>query len=174
MNDTVDSKTTPRILCIGMPVRDLAFRVDGVPERGFKIPAAGFEEIAGGNALNASIGIVRLGGRASLTGPMGDAGETSSRYIFDKLTDEGIETNRLIQGAGREWRALRNGPVTQLGGWFLVLVLAAILLFYFIKGTIRLKEPRTGRLIERFNAVERVSHWTMAISFIFLALTGSA
>jgi formate dehydrogenase subunit gamma len=51
-------------------------------------------------------------------------------------------------------------------------VLAAILLFYFIKGTIRLKEPRTGRLIERFNAVERVSHWTMAISFIFLALTG--
>jgi formate dehydrogenase subunit gamma len=84
----------------------------------------------------------------------------------------GVETNRLIQGAGREWRALRNGPVTQLGGWFLVLVLAAILLFYFIKGTIRLKEPRTGRLIERFNAVERVSHWTMAISFIFLALTG--
>jgi sugar/nucleoside kinase (ribokinase family) len=74
--------------------------VDGVPERGFKIPAAGFEEIAGGNALNASIGIVRLGGRASLTGPMGDAGETSSRYIFDKLTDEGIETNRLVHMPG--------------------------------------------------------------------------
>ena len=84
----------------------------------------------------------------------------------------GVETNRLIQGAGREWRALRNGPITQLGGWFVVLVLAAILLFYFIKGTIRLTEPRTGRLIERFNAVERASHWTMAISFIFLALTG--
>lgn len=100
MNNTVDSKTTPRILCIGMPVRDLAFRVDGVPERGFKIPAAGFEEIAGGNALNASIGIVRLGGRASLTGPMGDAGETSSQYIFDKLADEGIETNRLVHMPG--------------------------------------------------------------------------
>ena len=84
----------------------------------------------------------------------------------------GIETNRLIQGAGREWRALRNGPITQLGGWFLVLVLAAIIVFYLVKGTIRLHEPRTGRLIERFNAVERVSHWTMAISFIFLALTG--
>ena len=100
MNDTAASKSAPRILCIGMPVRDLAFRVDGVPERGFKIPAAGFEEIAGGNALNASIGIVRLGGRASLTGPMGDAGETSSRYIFDKLTDEGIETNRLVHMPG--------------------------------------------------------------------------
>jgi formate dehydrogenase subunit gamma len=84
----------------------------------------------------------------------------------------GIETNRLIQGAGREWRALRNGPVTQAGGWFLVLVIAAILMFYLVKGKIRLHEPRTGRLIERFNAVERTSHWTMAISFIFLALTG--
>ena len=84
----------------------------------------------------------------------------------------GIETYRLIQGAGREWRALRNGPITQLGGWFVVLVLAAILLFYLVKGPIRLSEPRTGRMIERFNAVERASHWTMAISFIFLALTG--
>lgn len=84
----------------------------------------------------------------------------------------GIETNRLIQGAGREWRALRNGPITQLGGWFVVLVLAALILFYLVKGMVKLHEPRTGRLIERFNAVERASHWTMAISFIFLMLTG--
>jgi len=28
-------------------------------------------------------------------------------------------------------------------------------------------------VIERFNAVERVSHWTMAICFVFLALTGA-
>ena len=84
----------------------------------------------------------------------------------------GVETNRLIQGAGREWRALRNGPITQAGGWIIVLVLAALILFYLVKGTVRLHEPLTGRLIERFNAVERASHWTMAISFIFLMLTG--
>ena len=34
-----------------------------------------FDEICGGNALNAAIGIVRLGGRASVCGPMGDARE---------------------------------------------------------------------------------------------------
>ena len=93
-------KIPPRILCIGMPVRDLTFRVRGVPARGSKENATHFDEICGGNALNAAIGIVRLGGRASVCGPMGDARETSSRYIFDKLAHEGIETRHLVHMPG--------------------------------------------------------------------------
>jgi sugar/nucleoside kinase (ribokinase family) len=89
-------KIPPRILCIGMPVRDLTFRIEQLPERGFKVNASHFEEICGGNALNAAIGIVRLGGRASICGPMGDARETSSRYIFDKLAHEGIDTSHIV------------------------------------------------------------------------------
>ena len=90
----------PRILCIGMPVRDLTFRIQELPERGFKVNATHFEEICGGNALNAAIGIVRLGGRASICGPMGDAGETSARYIFDKLAHEGIDTGHIVHMPG--------------------------------------------------------------------------
>ena len=93
-------KIPPRILCIGMPVRDLTFRVRGVPARGSKENATHFEEICGGNALNAAIGIVRLGGRASVCGPMGDAGETASRYIFDKLAHEGIDSRHLVHMPG--------------------------------------------------------------------------
>ena len=100
MNFHAAPKIAPRILCIGMPVRDLTFRIDELPERGFKVNASHFEEIAGGNALNAAIGIVRLGGRASLAGPMGDARETSSRYIFDRLAHEGIDTRHLIHMPG--------------------------------------------------------------------------
>src|SRR5437868_7927996 len=96
----VAPKIPPRVLCIGMPVRDLTFRIDGLPERGFKVNASHFDEICGGNALNAAIGIVRLGGRASICGPMGDARETSSRYIFDKLAHEGIETKHLMHMPG--------------------------------------------------------------------------
>ena len=90
----------PRILCIGMPVRDLTFRIDELPERGFKVNASHFEEICGGNALNAAIGIVRLGGRASICGPMGDARETSAKYIFDNLAHEGIETRHIVHMPG--------------------------------------------------------------------------
>jgi len=93
-------KIPPRILCIGMPVRDLTFNTPSVPGRGSKENATGFDEICGGNALNAAIGIVRLGGRASICGPMGDAKETSSRFIFDQMAHEGIETNHLIHMPG--------------------------------------------------------------------------
>src|SRR6516165_11110484 len=89
-------KLAPRILCIGIPVRDLTFRTPRVPARGSKENANHFEEICGGNSLNAAIGIVRLGGRASICGPMGDSRETASRYIFDQLAHEGIDAKHLV------------------------------------------------------------------------------
>src|SRR4029077_7390765 len=93
-------KTPRRILCIGIPVRDLTFRVNGVPARGSKENATHFDEICGGNALNAAIGIVRLGGRSSVCGPMGSQRERTSRYIFQKLAHEGIDTRHLVHMPG--------------------------------------------------------------------------
>ncbi|HZE52867.1 MAG TPA: sugar kinase [Bradyrhizobium sp.] len=100
MNLHAARNNPPRILCIGMPVRDLTFRVPGLPARGSKENATHFDEICGGNALNGAIAIARLGGRASICGPMGDAGETTSRYIFEKMAEEGIETNRIVHMPG--------------------------------------------------------------------------
>ncbi|HLX22322.1 MAG TPA: formate dehydrogenase subunit gamma [Usitatibacter sp.] len=85
----------------------------------------------------------------------------------------GREKNVLIQAQGREWREFRNGPVTNYGGWLIGIAFLAVMGFYIVKGTIRVKEPPTGRLIERFNPVERASHWTMAATFVILALTGA-
>jgi sugar/nucleoside kinase (ribokinase family) len=93
-------KIPPRVLCIGMPVRDLTFRIQELPGRGLKVNASHFDEIAGGNALNAAIGIVRLGGRASICGPMGDSRETSAKYIFEKLAHEGIDTRHIVHMPG--------------------------------------------------------------------------
>jgi sulfofructose kinase len=93
-------KIPPKILCIGMPVRDLAFRTPSVPARGSKENATSFGEICGGNALNAAIAIVRLGGRAALCGPMGDAREGSARFIYEQMAHEGIDTRHLIHLPG--------------------------------------------------------------------------
>ena len=90
----------PRILCIGMPVRDLTFGVQAVPGRGQKFHADRFSQICGGNALNAAIGISRLGGRASLAGPLGDKDETSSQYIYDDLANENIDATHLVHMPG--------------------------------------------------------------------------
>jgi formate dehydrogenase subunit gamma len=96
----------------------------------------------------------------------------------------GLETGVLIQPkaqfpgqgrpttAGEAWRQYRNGPLTNIGGWLLVAAVVALAVVYLVVGTIRLKEPRTGRLIERFTPIERIAHWSAAITFVILALTG--
>lgn len=76
--------------------------------------------------------------------------------------------------AGEAWRLYRNGPLTLYGGWLIIVAVLGIAAFYFAFGSIKLKEPRTGRLIERFTSIERITHWTVAISFLTLALTGLA
>lgn len=91
------SVIAPRILCIGIPVRDLTFRVDSVPARGSKANATHLAEICGGNALNAAIAMARLGGRIAFAGPMGDARETSSNFILERMAAEGIDISHIVR-----------------------------------------------------------------------------
>jgi formate dehydrogenase subunit gamma len=84
----------------------------------------------------------------------------------------GPETGVLIQDGGQTWRALKNGTVSVWGGWALVAMFLVTGAFYAWKGTIQLKESPTGRLIERFTFFERMAHWTTAITFSILAVSG--
>lgn len=85
---------------------------------------------------------------------------------------QGREMGVLVQSAGETWRQIRNGPVTVYGGWVLVLVVLAIAAFYATKGVLKLHEKPTGRMIERYNSIERLAHWTVAITFVVLAASG--
>ena len=82
------------------------------------------------------------------------------------------EAGVLIQDGGQNWRALRNGTFSIIGGWSLVAMMLLIGGFYAWKGTIQLHEAPTGRLIERFTLLERMAHWSTAISFSVLAISG--
>ncbi len=84
----------------------------------------------------------------------------------------GRETNVLVEDSGQAWRGLRNGPLTFYGGIILLVIPIMLLTFFAIKGPFRLHEKLSGRLIERFNSAERMVHWTMAFSFLALAVTG--
>ncbi|TAG80810.1 MAG: formate dehydrogenase subunit gamma [Burkholderiales bacterium] len=84
----------------------------------------------------------------------------------------GVETGVLIQDGGQTWRALKNGTVSVWGGWALVAMMLVVGGFYGWKGTIQLKEAPTGRMIERFTLTERMAHWTTAITFSILAISG--
>lgn len=83
----------------------------------------------------------------------------------------GPEAGVLIQSGGEVWRSVREGPVKRWGGILLIGVVAAIVLFHFVAGSVKL-ENRTGRTITRWSVFERVIHWYTAILFIILAITG--
>jgi len=74
--------------------------------------------------------------------------------------------------AGEAWRKFRNGPITFYGGWLIVLAVLAIAAFYYTKGPLKLHDKPTGRMVERFSLAERWAHWTTAISFCVLAVSG--
>lgn len=84
----------------------------------------------------------------------------------------GVDTGVLINSGGQTWRELRNGPVMLYGGFIFCAFVVALGVFYKLRGPIMLDSPRTGRLIQRFNSVERAAHWSMAISFCILMVTG--
>src|ERR1700680_483442 len=73
------SNAAPRILCTGIIVLDEVFRVEQFPQPDGKVQATGFFVVNGGCAANAAVAPPRLGGRASLAGPMGGpAGEDAN------------------------------------------------------------------------------------------------
>ncbi len=84
----------------------------------------------------------------------------------------GIETNVLVQIEGETWRQIRNGPITLYGGLLLIAVPLLIFGYFRWKGAIKLHDRPTGRFIERFSDWERIVHWSAAISFVILAVSG--
>ena len=78
----------------------------------------------------------------------------------------------LIQNGGQNWRQIRNGPIAGIAPWLLAGVVFAIGVFFAIVGRDRLEEPRSGVTIPRFSLFARILHWSTAVLFILLALTG--
>lgn len=77
-----------------------------------------------------------------------------------------------LTSAGEAWRQVRNNWVIPYGGAVILIVLGAIGIFYWRKGSMLLHGAETGRKIERFTPFERSAHWSNAIAFCILAVSG--
>ncbi|NRF70734.1 formate dehydrogenase subunit gamma [Aquincola sp. S2] len=74
--------------------------------------------------------------------------------------------------AGDAWRQVRNEWIIPYGGALIVITVLAIALYFFTRGPLGGHEPDTGRQIERFTYFERAAHWSNAIAFCVLAISG--
>lgn len=120
-------------------------------------------------------------GAAALTNQLGTLGGASDPELWRALrfgeanvtaSNNGPAATTLVQDGGMRWLTFREGPLTSFAGYLLGGTCLLLLIFYLVRGRIRIDGEKTGRKIERFNAIERMGHWMLAGSFILLGITG--
>src|SRR2546423_6515806 len=92
--------------------------------------------------------------------------------------EKGVLIQQFVQypgsrwaNAGEAWRQVRNRWIVPYGGSLVIIGVLALALFHWRKGPIGHAENRGGT-IERFTYFERAAHWTNAIAFCVLAISG--
>jgi formate dehydrogenase subunit gamma len=83
-----------------------------------------------------------------------------------------VKSYTIEQPAGRDWRHFRNVTLQWVGGIAILGMLALLVIFYLVRGMVKIESGRSGRTIVRFNAFERFVHWMTATCFIILAISG--
>lgn len=89
-----------------------------------------------------------------------------------RITIPDSNARNLIQPQGQAWRSVHQGLMHWIGGIAILGMLAILIVFYLIRGRIRLASGFSGVRILRFSAFERANHWLVAGSFIILGLSG--
>jgi formate dehydrogenase subunit gamma len=82
------------------------------------------------------------------------------------------KSGHLIQPAGQAWRQFHEVGLRWIGAIAILGMLVLLIVFYLMRGMVKIENGRSGRLIVRFNAFERGVHWMTATCFIVLAITG--
>lgn len=86
---------------------------------------------------------------------------------------KGPEANVLINNGGQIYRQIRNGPISNYAPWVLALMLLGVAGAFAVSGGgQKVEKPLTGKRVPRWSGFDRFIHWTMAILFIVLAITG--
>ena len=121
------------------------------------------------------------GNAEGLLGQLGTRGVASDSDVYRALrygsadvtvSSRGPAASVLIQDGGMWWLNFRTGPLREYGTYALIGMPGIVLLFFLIRGKIRIDGEKTGRTVTRFSGFERFGHWLFALSFLVLGLTG--
>ncbi len=96
----------------------------------------------------------------------------SGDYVAGRISIPDANAGYLIKPENKLWAALQGDTLHILSIWSVVGMIVLLTAFYLIRGKIRVDGGLSGRKILRFNAIERFAHWTLASTFIILALSG--
>jgi ribokinase len=86
------------VLCVGAAVLDTLFRVCSMPSGQGKILPYDMLQVAEGMASSAAYAVVRLGGKASLWGAVGD--DDTGQRIIAELGHDGVDISGMVKVEG--------------------------------------------------------------------------
>jgi len=78
----------------------------------------------------------------------------------------------IEQPQGREWRHYHEVWLPWIGTIAMLGMIVLLLIFFLVRGMVRIKAGRSGVNIVRFTAFERFVHWMTATCFVLMALSG--
>jgi len=83
-----------------------------------------------------------------------------------------VRSYTIEQPRGRDWRQFHEVTLKWIAAIAILGMLGLLVLFFLIRGMVRIEGGRSGRTLVRFNSFERLVHWMTATCFVILALTG--
>ncbi len=94
------------------------------------------------------------------------------RRLQGRITIPDQRASVLIQPAGQDWRQFHQVTLHWIGGVAILGMLLLLVVFYAVRGMIKISRGRSGRTITRFSGLERFMHWMTAGTFVVLAISG--
>src|SRR5438067_2365584 len=109
----------------------------------------------------------------------GNAGSVKEEQVLQEFriirglgTIPDTKSYNIEQPASRDWRHFHEVTLRWIGAIAILGILAVLIVFYLARGMVRIESGRSGRVLVRFNAFERLVHWVSAACFVVLALSG--
>ena len=163
-----------------VPATGVTAAVGGIQSQNiFQVKPDASEVPGYANQANAERAKVQPGNNAPMWRQVGQGVTGYSSLPISQAPEAGNLIQPFVQypgsrltNAGEAWRQVRNNWLIPYGGALLLIAALAIAIYYFSKGSIKTHGAQTGRRIERFTPFERAAHWSNAIAFSILAISG--
>src|SRR5690242_13412962 len=135
--------------------------------------------VVGALALALALAVAQPAGAQQPTSVNPTASSVKENQLFQELnrisgrcTLPDKKACTIEQPAGRDWRQFHEVTLKWIGAIAILGVLLGLVIFYLVRGMVRIKAGRSGRVIVRFNAFERFVHWMTATCFVILGISG--
>lgn len=85
---------------------------------------------------------------------------------------KGVDSGVLINARGDQWARFRMNELAKYSGIAVAAVFVILIVFFLIRGQIKIDSGLSGNMVRRYNDYQRIAHWTLAVVFLVLGVTG--